>query len=413
MGIIEWFQHNTFSSLAIRNYRLFFIGQIVSLSGTWMQTVVLGWLVIELSGSGTQLGLVVALQFLPLLFLGPWGGVIVDRFKKRTILTVTSSLYGLLVSGMALLIFIGAIELWMLYVFAFLLGMLRIFENTAQQTFVAEMVPAGELKNAVSLNSLAVNLARVVGPTLGGALIAGFGMAFCFLFNALTYVVVLVILFMMRESEINMAVTNAKKSGQLGEGLRYMLADPLIKHILLMMAVIGTFAYEFQVSLPLLADQTFHGGVASYAMLLSAMGVGSVAGGLYAAGQKKVAPQFLITFAILFGLSIVVTALLPTLDASIAGMLFVGFFSINVLTLGNTMLQLECVPEMRGRVMALWGVALVGSTAIGGPIIGFIGEYAGARWGLASGGLITVLAAVIAAGNLLKKDKLKITPSVT
>lgn len=410
MEIIKKFGNKTFSSLKIRNYCLYFIGQSISMSGTWMQTVAQGWLVLQLTHSGAQLGFVVALQFLSMLIAGPWGGLIADRFNKRRILYYTQSAFGLLALGISILVFSGAIQIWMVYVFAMCLGIVRIFDDPARQTFVSELVGDVHVKNAVSLNATANNLARVVGPSIGGILIAGVGIAFCFLLNSVSYVATIIMLFKMNGKELHFAPRRRKKSGELREGFRYVMSSPLIKNTLLMMAFIGTFAYEFQISLPLLAKQTFNGDAASYAALMSALGAGSVVGGLFSAGRHKVAPHHLIIFALLFGVSLIAVSLMPTLTLATMGMAVVGFFSINVLSLGNTMLQLESVPEMRGRVMSLWGVAMIGSTPIGGPIIGLIGEYMGGRWGVGVGGIAAIATAAVAALTLLKNDKVEIIP---
>ena len=410
MDGIKKFGHKTFSSLKIRNYRLYFIGQSISMSGTWMQTVAQGWLVLQLTHSGAQLGSVVALQFLPMLIAGPWGGLIADRFNKRGILYYTQSASGLLALGISILVFSGTIQIWMVYIFAMCLGIVRIFDDPARQAFVSELVGSTHVKNAVSLNATANNLARVVGPSIGGILIAGVGIAFCFLLNALSYIATIVMLFRMNGKELRSAAPRRKKSGELKEGFRYVMSSPIIRNTLSMMAFIGTFAYEFQISLPILAKQTFNGDAASYAALMSAFGAGSVVGGLFSAGRHKVAPRHLIIFAMLFGASLIAVSLMPTLILATMGMAMVGFFSINVLSLGNTMLQLESVPEMRGRVMALWGMAMIGSTPIGGPIIGLIGEYMGGRWGVGVGGIAAVATAAVAALTLLKNDKVETIP---
>lgn len=397
------FSDKTFASLAIRNYRIYAFGQFVSQCGTWMQTVVLGWLVIELTGSGTQLGVVVALQFLPMLVLGPWGGVMVDRFNKLTILYFTHGIFALLALAMSILVYTGLVELWMLYVFSFALGLIRIFDNPARQTMAPELVKSHHLKNAVSLNATANNLARAVGPAVGGVLIAVIGIAACFFFNALSYLFAIVTLALLHKHELHTAPSSGHKKGQLQEGFRYALKTPNIRRTLIMMALIGTFSYEFQVSLPLLADIVFRGNAESYAALLGAMGLGSVIGGLYAASQHEVAAKDLVFFALLFGISMLATAAMPNLFLATLGMGLVGFFSINFTALATTVLQLESEPQMRGRIMSLWSVAFIGSTTIGGPIIGFIGEFAGARWGLGFGGLIAVFTAALVGVRMLRR----------
>ncbi len=412
MDRIRRFGRVTFSSLAIRNYRLYSIGQAVSLSGTWMQTVALGWLVLVVTGSGTQLGVVVALQFVPMLLLGPWGGLVADRYNKRHVLYATQAAFFILTLGFSVLIMVGMVTLPLLYIFATLFGVVRLFDNPARQTFVVELVGQEHLKNAISLNATVNNLARAVGPSIAGVLIAGIGIGFCFLFNAFTYLVALATLWRMRGASLHGAPTKQKQRGQVLEGLRYVWSVPLIRNTLLMMAVIGTFVFEFQISLALLAHDVFWGDAKSYALLLAAMGAGSVVGGLFAAGRHSVAPHHLSVFIGLFGASLLAVALMPTLLLAAVGMVVVGFFSINVTSLGNTMLQLESAPHMRGRVMALWGMAMMGSTPIGGPIIGFVGEFAGGRWALGVGGIAAVLTAAFALVALRPKAVPEVPPGV-
>lgn len=388
--IIKKFGNQTFSSLKIWNYRLYFIGQAISLSGTWMQTVAQSWLVLKITGSGTALGLVTALQFLPILLLGPWGGVIADRFDKRRLLYVTQSVSGVLALILGGLVATDTAELWMIYVLAFALGLVKVADNPLRQTFVFEMVGKDELANAVSLNSTQVNLARVVGPTIGGILITTVGLAWCFTINGLSYIAVLAALFMMRQNELHSVIPVARAKGQLREGFRYVWARPLLRDTLLIMGIIGMLSYEFSVILPLFAQFTFHGDAGSYAALSSAIGLGSVIGTLFTARRKKTSPEMFIRAALFFGITMLLAALAPTFALACVALILVGIFSINLMSLGNVILQLESAPEMRGRVMALWSVALLGSTPIGGPIIGWIGEYMGPRWGLAVGGFAAI-----------------------
>src|SRR3989344_3833657 len=333
MSYLRAFGNMTFASLRIRNYRLYFIGQAVSMSGTWMQTVALGWFVLELTHSGTQLGIVTALQFLPMLFLGPWGGVITDRLNKRALLIVTQVVFGITAGILSILIFTDLTQLWMLYLFGLIFGVVRIFDNPARQTFVSEMVPADNLKNAVSLNATINNLARAVGPSIGGILIATVGVAACFLFNALSYIAVIAVLCLMRKRDLHPSVPAGKKSGQLRAGLRYISTMPRIRNVLIIMGVIGTFAYEFQVSLPILAEQTFAAGAGGYAALMTSFGAGAVVGGLYAASRTKISMRHFVVSLFFFGISILGTAAAPTLELAVAGMALVGIFSINVTSL--------------------------------------------------------------------------------
>jgi MFS family permease len=395
----------TFSSLSIRNYRLYFIGQAISVSGTWMQAVAQSWLVLQLTGSGTAIGLVTALQFLPMLFLAPWGGVIADRFDKRSLLIVTQSIAAALAAILGLLVVTDVVQLWMVYVLAACLGIVSSIDVPARQTFIMEMVGRDSVTNAVSLNSVLVNAARVLGPSVAGVLIVTVGIGPCFLINALSYVGVLVALIMMRPDELEPAPTQQRKPGQLREGLRYVRSHHGVFVPLLMMALVGTFAYEYQVSLPLFAKFTFSGDAGTYAAMTAAMGAGAVVGGLVTASRGARSAVSLAVIGIAFGLVQIVVALAPSLALALVSLALLGAVSISFLALGNSTLQLGASPEMRGRVMGLWAVAFLGSTPIGGPIIGLIGEYVGARAALGLGGAVTILAGALGYRTLAALDR--------
>jgi MFS family permease len=395
MTPFQSFRRRTFASLSIRNYRLYFIGQAISQSGTWMQTVAQGLLVLELTGSGTALGLVTALQTLPVLFLGAWGGLIADRLPKRLILYATQGVSGIASLIMGTLVVTGNIELWMVYATAVVLGLVKVFDNPTRQTFVREMVGRERLTNAVSLNSTLMNMARVIGPSIAGIVVATIGLGACFLIDGVSYVAVIAMLARMRTSELQPADRVARAKGQLAEGLRYAWSTPVLRNTLLMMAIIGTFTYEFSVILPLFAEFTFKQGASGYAALTAAMGVGAVIGGLYTASRSRRTARTLVLSATMFGLAMLAAAIAPTLLVAIGMMVIVGFCSINFTSLGNVTLQLESAPTMQGRVMALWSMAFLGTTPIGGPIIGAIGEHAGPRWGLMVGGLAALAAAAL------------------
>ena len=401
---IKKFSRQTFVSLKLRNYRLYFIGQAISLCGTWMQTIGQAWLVLKLTNSGAQLGLIAAVQFLPMLFLGPLGGVVADRFNKRKILYFTQTSAGLLALILWLLLVSGSVQLWMVYLLALGLGLINTIDNPTRQTFIFEMVGKESLPNAISLNSTMVNLARVIGPAIGGGVIASLGLAPCFLVNAVSFIAVLAALYMMRQSELTPAPQAERAKGQLLEGWRYIKSNKILRDTLLMMAIIGTLTYEFSVILPLMAQFTFHGGAGTYAALTVAMGLGSMAGGLWTASRKKIKSGALVKAAWFFGITVLLAAVLPTFILVLLAMVAVGFYSINFLSLGNTTLQLESEPQMRGRVMSFWAMAFLGSTPIGGPIIGYIGQYAGPRWGLAVGGVAALVAAALGYWRL-KRDR--------
>jgi MFS family permease len=376
---------------------------MISLSGTWMQGVAQAWLVLRLTGSGTALGLVTALQFLPVLLFGPLGGLVADRLPKRRVLYVTQAAAGVLAAVLGATVATGVVRLWMVYALAAGLGIVNSVDNPIRQTFVLEMVGSDQLTNAVTLNSVMVNLARVLGPAAAGVLIATVGLAPCFFVNAASYIAVLSGLALMRGSELMPTPPQPRRTGQLREGLRYVRRTPELLSPLLMMAAIGTLAYEFQVILPLVARFTFHGGAGAYAAMTAAMGVGAVAGGLVTASRRHRSVTALPFAAAALGGLMLGAALAPTFPLELAALVLIGAASITFLALGNTTLQLATAPEMRGRVMSLWAVAFLGSTPIGGPLIGWIGQHVGARYGLLTGGVAAVLAGALGYRSALQR----------
>jgi MFS family permease len=392
----------TFSSLLVRNYRLYYIGQIISTSGTFMQSVAQAWLVLKLTNSGTALGIATALQYVPVLFLAPYGGVIADRFSKRKILYLTQSISGILALILGGLVLSNLVKVWMVYILALCLGVVNVFDNPTRQTFYMELVGPDNIRNAVTLYSTLVNLARVIGPAIAGALIATVGLAPCFIINGVSYVAVVIMLGMMHTQELFITPPVARARGQLREGFKYVVATPVLGAVLLMMAFIGTLTFEFQVSLPLIAQFTFNGDASSYAFLTASMGLGAAVGGIFFASRKGITPAKLVNAALLFGVSVLAAALMPSLLLSGLVMVVVGISSINFSSLGNSILQLNSSPQMRGRVMSFWSMAFLGSTTIGGPVVGWFGQTAGARWGLALGGLAALVAAALGAINLRK-----------
>ena len=397
---LRHFSQETFSSLHIRNYRLYYIGQIISTSGTFMQSVAQAWLVLKLTNSGAALGIATALQYLPILFLGPYGGVIADRISKRKILYFTQSISGILALILGVLVAINLVRVWMVYILAFCLGMVTVFDNPTRQTFYMELVGPDNLRNAVTLYSILVNLARIIGPAFAGALIAAVGLAPCFIINGFSYAAVVIMLGMLHASELHVTPPVPRTKGQLQEGFRYVVSTPILGSTLLMMAIIGTLTFEFQVSLPLIAQFTFNGDARSYAFLTASMGFGAAIGGIFFASRKGITPNKLVSASLLFGLAVLAAAFMPSLLLSGLALVLVGICSINFSSLGNSTLQLESSPQMRGRVMSFWSVAFLGSTTIGGPIVGWFAETAGARWGLALGGLAALIAAALGAITL-------------
>ncbi len=390
----------TFLSLYVRNYRLYYIGQIISTSGTFMQSVAQAWLVLQLTNSGTALGITSALQYVPILVLGPYGGVIADRFSKQKILYFTQSLSGILALILGVLVWTHLVQVWMVYVLAFALGLVTVFDNPARQTFYVELVGPENLRNAVTLYSTLVNLARIIGPALAAALIAGFGLAPCFILNGLSYGAVVIMLAMMRQEELMVTPPVEVARGQIRQGFQYVLSTPVLWVTLVIMFIIGMLTFEFQVSLPLIAQFTFKGDAGSYALLTACMGFGAAIGGIFFASRKGIRFQSVVSAALMFGLAVLAAAFMPSLWLTALVLILVGVASINFSSLGNSLLQLESTPQMRGRVMSFWSIAFLGSTTIGAPAVGWFAEVAGARWGLALGGLAGLVATALGLANL-------------
>jgi MFS family permease len=384
----------TFAALSVPNYRRYVSGQAISLVGTWMQMTAQAWLVLTLTHSSTALGVVVALQTLPVLLLAPYGGVIADRVDKRRLMIVLQSMMGIQALILGLLTVTGSVRLWEIGLLAVLLGLNNAFENPARQSFMLEMVGAEHLRNAVSLNSVLVNVARSVGPAVAGILIASVGVGECFLINAGSFVAVVGSLATMDRSALRPTDPTPRAHGQLREGLRYVRNTPELAVPLLMMGVVGCLTYEFQVSLPVLASRGLHVGATGFGFMTAAMGIGAVAGGLVVAARGKTGLRPLVFAACGFGAAMVLATLAPNLPLELAALVFAGAASISFMSTGNSTLQLNSEPEMRGRVMSLWFVAFQGSTPIGGPIVGGVMEAFGARAGLGLGAVTCVAVAL-------------------
>jgi MFS family permease len=393
------------SSLRQRNYRLYFLGQLVSVMGTWMQTVAQSFLVLDLTHSGTILGLTTAARFVPILLFGPAGGLFADRRDKRRTLYVTQTLSGLVAAVFAILTGTHAIQVWSVVLLALALGFVNVFDNPARQSFITEMVPTEDLANAVMLNSVAMNLARVFGAALGGILVATLGLTMCFGCNALSFGAVLVSLAAMNAAMLYPARPVKQRKGQIRAGLAYVHETPELLIPLLMIALVGALAWEFPVTLPLMASKVFGGGAETYGLMTSVMGVGAVAGGLVSAAGAKPRARSLCLAAIGWGVAITVAAIAPSLWTELVILLFVGYGSITFNSYAKTTLQLAARPEMRGRVMALWGLAWQGSTPIGGPLVGWIAQATNPRWSLIAGGIPTLLCGILALPALTRIDR--------
>jgi MFS family permease len=373
--------------------------------GTWMQTVAQSFVVLVLTHSGTALGLVTAVRFVPILLFGPAGGLFADRRNKRRILYVTQTLAGVLAAIFAILTGTHVIQMWSVYLLALSLGLVNVFDNPARQSFISEMVPADDLSNAVTLNSVSVNLARVFGAAVGGVLAAVLGLALCFTCNALSFCAVLVSLAAMNGALLYPAKPVKKMPGQIRAGLRYVRETPELLIPLLMIALVGMLAWEFQVTLPLMASKVFGGGAGSYGVMASVMGVGAVAGGLISAARSRPKARSLCLAAIGWGVALTAAAVAPTLPLELIALVCVGYGSITFNSYAKTTLQLAADPTMRGRVMALWFLAWQGSTPIGGPLVGWIAQETDARWALVAGGIPTLVCGLLAFPALTRIDR--------
>ncbi len=383
---------STFAALSVRNFRLYFIGQLISVSGTWMQSVAQGWLILQMTGSSVGLGVAVALQYVPMLLLGFYGGLVVDRHEKRRILYVTQSSAGVLALGLAILVGTGHVRVDEVYGFALLLGIVNLFDTPARQAFVQEMVGRDLITNAVSLNSVLMNAGRVIGPSVAAIFIAVAGMASSFYANAASFGAVIVALAMMRGEDFVPMATVERARGQIMVGLRYVMQTVLVRDVVLAVAVVGTFAFNFTVTLPLLARTTFHQhSAAQYGLLMSAMGVGAVLGGLFVARRSRATARLLAILSLGFGVFMVLVALAPSLWWAAIALVPTGAFSIAFAATANATLQLNSSPEMRGRVMSLYGTAFLGTTPIGSLAIGALVGATNPRIGLLVGAVLTVL----------------------
>lgn len=386
----------TLDSLTVPNYRRYFAGQVVSITGNWMQMVAEMWLVVKLTNSGAALGLTAGLQFLPILLLGAIGGVFVDRCDKRKLLMVTQALMALPALALFALTASGHIEVWMVYVLVLVRGTILAVDNPARQTFVMELVGPDKVVNAVSLNSVIIHTARIAGPMLAGGLIAVFGVAPCFLFNALSFAAMLIALRGMDTRRLITPDRAPRMPGQVRAAIAEVARKPELKIPLLMMVAIGTLSFNFQVLLPLFARFTWHGTATTYAVLMAAMGVGSIAGALISGFRGSVTSTLLVTSAALFGTAQLLAAVAPTELAQILVLAPLGAASVTFAAGVNSSLQLAA-GAMRGRVMALYSVVFLGSTPIGAPIVGALAEQAGPRFGLALGGMAALATAAVAA----------------
>lgn len=384
----------TFRSLHTKNFRLFFLGQLISQAGTWMQSVAIIWVVLDLTDTGLAVGLVTAAQFLPLLVLGAWTGVLTDRFDRHRTLLATQVAYAALAVGFSVISLTGSATVGWMYALSLAFGLITALDNPVRRVFVGELVSREDLPNAVGLNSAMMTGSRVFGPALAGALIAGPGVSACFVLNAVSYVAVIVALLRMDRAGFSSVATVARAKGQIRSGLRYAWNSPDLRASLLLVAVVGFAAFNFQVTLALLAERTFHGSAGTYTLLFSVMSAGSMLGGLAVARSQLVTMHSLVTAGFALALSMVAMALAPTLWLATLFALPTGYTSIYLVSGSNAVVQLRADPQMRGRVLALYAMLFLGSTPIGGPVIGWVADVSNARVAVALGGVASGVAAL-------------------
>jgi MFS family permease len=390
----------TFASLSVPNYRRYYGGQAISLIGTWMQMTAQAWLVLSLTHSSTALGVIIALQTLPVLLLAPYGGVLADRMNKRRVMIALQSAMGVQALALGVLTVTGVVRVWEIGLLAVVIGLNNAFENPARQSFMLEMVGPDHLRNAVSLNSVLVNVARSLGPAVAGLLIAGVGVGVCFLINAVSFVAVIGSLVRLDLSALDPTPPEPRAKGQLREGLRYVRRTRELAIPLLMMGAVGCLTYEFQVSLPVMAKAGLHVGAAGFGFMTASMGVGAVLGGLLVATRGRTGLRPLVMAASVFGVAVGLAALAPNLPLALAALGFAGGASITFMATGNSTLQLAAQPSMRGRVMSLWFVAFQGSTPVGGPVVGWVMDVLGPRAGLGLGAVTCLTVALLGAAVL-------------
>jgi MFS family permease len=392
----------TFRSLSNRNYRRYASGAVVSNVGTWMQRVAQDWLVLQLTNNnGTALGVTTGLQFLPILLLSPYAGLIADRFPKRRLLQVTQLMLAVPALLLGLLAVTGVAESWHVYVLAFMFGIGSAFDAPARQSFVSEMVDADDLTNAVGLNSASFNLARMIGPALAGVLIAALGSGVpatgaVILINALSYGAVIVSLQGMRERDLHPAKREKRHKGMITAGVRYTLARPDLMLILTIVFFAGTFGLNFQITSALMATEVFHKGAGEYGLLGTTLAIGSLSGALLAARRVRIRHRLVILAALSFGVAEIAAGLMPTYLAFAVWTPVLGLASLTMITSANATFQMSVAPAMRGRVMALYMMVFMGGTPLGAPIIGWVGETFGARWTLLGGGIGTIAGTLVA-----------------
>ena len=400
-----------FRSLSGYNYRVFAAGALVSNVGTWMQRTAQDWIVLTqlTENDAVALGIVVALQFAPLLILLPLTGLVADRFDQRKILMATQASMGVLGLGLGILTVTGLVELWHVYLFAALLGCVSAFDVPARQTFVAQLVGGANLSNAVALNSASFSAARMIGPAVAGLLTAMIGAGWVFLINAVTFAAVLVALACLRQNELKPLPRAERQRGDLVGGFRYIARRSDIVVILVMMCLLGTFGLNFGIYIATMASVEFGQGAAVFGALSSMLAIGSVTGALLSAQRERPRLRFLIVASGIFGLGCALAATLPTIWAFAAALVLIGVAAQTFMTTANGLVQMTTDPALRGRVMAIYMAIFMGGMPIGAPIVGWVANEFGPRWSLGVGASAGVVAAVVGLAWLIRHRNLRLS----
>lgn len=401
----------SFAALRIPNFRRFFVGQVVSVSGSWMQNVAEAWLVLQLTGSGLALGVAAALQALPMLLFGAWGGLLADRLPKRRVLQTTQALAALPPLLLWGLTATGTVQLWALFALILARGCVLAIDNPTRQSFISEMVGSERIVNAVALNSVLVQTARIAGPAAAAVVIATLGVASCFALNALSYGAMLLALRGMDAAALHPAPPARRGAGQIREALSVVRGDVALWLPLAQMALVGTLAFNFTTVLPLLAKEDFGGTASTYALLTGVMGAGAIVGALVAGARGRTSPQIVASSSVLFGAAMALVAVAPGLGTALAALVLVGAASVTFTSSTNAALQLAAPPAVRGRVMALYAVVFLGSTPIGAPLVGLVDDAFGARSGLAVGAVAALVAGGLSLARLRRDAPLRALPT--
>jgi len=394
----------TFSSLRVRNFRLFATGQVISNTGTWMQRVAQDWLVLDLThGSGTAVGIATGLQFLPLLLFSLWGGMLADRYPKRRVLLVTQGSMGALALVLGVLAVTGLVRVWEVFALAFGLGLATVVDNPTRQSFAIEMVGRDDLRNAIALNSAVFNLARIVGPAVAGLVIGFIGTPAAFFLNAASYLAVIVSLILMRSAELHPAERVARASGQLREGLAYVRSRSDLLLTMALVFFVATFGMNFQVTTALMSRVVFHTGAGRFGLASAVFALGALIGALFAARRAAAGMRLLVGTALAFSVLEIVTGLMPSYWAFLALLVPTGATVISFTTTANSAAQLGTAGELRGRVMGIYMLVFLGGAPLGSPLTGLVAQHFGTRAAIIAGGAICTVASVVVAAMVARR----------